>query len=81
YIFDIDDQLLAGLMVFAKKIALALGQAVPCKRVGVMVAGLEVPHAHIHLIPMQAISDLNFALAKPADNDALAEDAAKKRSH
>jgi histidine triad (HIT) family protein len=81
YIFDVDDQLLAELMVFAKKIALALGQAVPCKRVGVMVAGLEVPHAHIHLIPMQAISDLNFALAKPADNDALAEVAAKIRSH
>ena len=81
YIFDIDDPLLGGMMIFAKKIARAIEREVQCKRVGVMVAGLEVPHAHIHLIPIHRISDLNFANAKPADDDALASLAAKIRTH
>ncbi len=71
YIFDVDDDLLAGLMVFAKKVAKKIAAKVPCKRIGVMVAGLEVPHCHIHLIPMNAIKDLNFANAKPATPEEL----------
>lgn len=77
YIFDVEDDLLGDLMVFAKKIAKALKQVVPCKRVGVMVAGLEVPHTHIHLIPMDAIPDLNFANASAADSAELAALAAE----
>ncbi len=53
YLFDLDDQLLADMMVFAKKVAHALDQAIECKRVGVMVVGTEVPHAHIHLVPFK----------------------------
>ena len=60
YIFDIDDEQLAGLMVFAKKVAKAVEKAVPCKRIGVAVIGLEVPHAHVHLIPLNTVSDLSF---------------------
>ncbi len=60
YIFDLEDDLLAGLMVFAKKVGRAVEQVVPCKRIGVAVVGLEVPHAHIHLIPMNQLSDLGF---------------------
>ena len=61
YIFDVDDQLLAGMMVFAKKVARAVEKAVPCKRIGIAVLGLEVPHAHIHLIPINRLGDINFA--------------------
>ncbi len=60
YIFDMDDDLLAGLTVFAKKVAKAVETTVPCKRIGIAVIGLEVPHAHVHLIPLNAISDLSF---------------------
>ena len=59
YLFDVDDDLLGGMMVFAKKIAHAIKEEVECKRIGVMVAGLEVPHAHIHLIPIHEIPDLH----------------------
>ena len=65
YIFDMEDDDLAHLHLFAKRVAHVLGQEVPCLRIGVMVAGLEVPHAHIHLIPMQAISDLSFSNPRP----------------
>jgi histidine triad (HIT) family protein len=65
YIFDMEDDDLAHLHLFAKSVAHVLGQEVPCLRIGVMVAGLEVPHAHIHLIPMQAISDLSFTNPRP----------------
>ncbi len=71
YLFDLEDSLLAKLMSVAKRIARALKKTVPCKKVGVMVAGLEVPHAHIHLIPMDAIPDLNFANARTADPEEL----------
>lgn len=64
YIFDLDDELIAGLMVCSKKIAVALKKAVPCKRVGVAVLGLEVPHAHIHLVPLQSEGDINFSNPK-----------------
>jgi histidine triad (HIT) family protein len=65
YIFDMEDGELAHLHVFAKRVARVLGEEVDCLRIGVMVAGLEVPHAHIHLIPMQAISDLSFTNPRP----------------
>jgi histidine triad (HIT) family protein len=58
YLFDLDDETYAGLQLFAKKVALGIQKAIPCKKVGVMVLGLEVPHAHIHLVPMQSEADL-----------------------
>lgn len=64
YLFDLPDELLADLMLFAKRIAPALRQAVPCKRIGVSVIGLEVPHAHVHLIPMNSMQDVNFTQPK-----------------
>ena len=60
YIFDIDDALLGRMMAFAKRVAKAQEAVIPCKRVGVAVMGLEVPHAHIHLIPIQKESDMYF---------------------
>lgn len=76
YIFDLDDDLLQGAFVFAKQVAAMIEKAVPCERIGIMVAGLEVPHAHIHLIPINAVTDLNFANARdgdPAELAAMAE--------
>jgi histidine triad (HIT) family protein len=60
YLFDIDDDQLAGMMVFSKKVAVAIKKAIPCNRIGVAVLGLEVPHAHIHLVPMDSMEDVNF---------------------
>lgn len=60
YIFNLDDDTYAGLCAFAKKVAAALKNAVPCKRVGVAVLGMEVPHTHIHLVPLQKESDMAF---------------------
>lgn len=64
YIFDIDSDILGEMMVFAKGVAVKLKNVVPCKRIGVAVVGLEVPHAHIHLVPINAISDMNFSNPK-----------------
>jgi histidine triad (HIT) family protein len=64
YIFDIEDEMLSKMMVFAKRVAKAIEKTVPCKRIGVAVIGLEVPHAHIHLMPISAISDLGFGSPK-----------------
>ena len=64
YIFDLDDETYTGLQLFAKIVATGLKQAIPCKKVGVAVIGLEVPHAHIHLIPMNRVDDMNFARPK-----------------
>lgn len=64
YIFDLDDEALAALNVFAKKVARAIEKAVPCQRIGVSVVGLEVPHTHIHLIPLNSIGDMNFSRPK-----------------
>ena len=61
YIFDLDDTMLADMILFAKKTAKAIEKAIPCKRVGMMVIGLEVPHAHIHLIPIQKENDMSLA--------------------
>ena len=60
YIFHLDEQTYAGLWAFARKVAQAIGNAIPCKRVGVAVLGMEVPHTHIHLVPLQNEGDLNF---------------------
>jgi len=64
YIFDLDDDTLAGLQLFCKKVALAIGRSFPCERVGVAVIGLEVPHTHVHLVPMNSMDDLNFTRPK-----------------
>ena len=64
YLFDLDDDTLAGMNVFSKKVAIAIKKAVPCLRIGVEVIGLEVPHAHVHLIPMNRTEDLNFMRPK-----------------
>jgi histidine triad (HIT) family protein len=60
YIFDIDDEQLAGMILFSKKVAQAITRAIPCKRIAIGVLGLEVPHAHIHLVPMDTMEDVNF---------------------
>ena len=64
YIYDLEDEKLAGLMLFSKKVAIAIDKAVDCKRVGVAVIGLEVPHAHVHLVPLQNVGDINFSKEK-----------------
>ena len=64
YIFDVEDDILAGMMVFAKKIAKAIDKVCDCKRVGIAVLGLEVPHAHIHLIPINDLHDIEFSHPK-----------------
>ena len=78
YIFDLDDEHYAGLMIFAKIIAKALKKAIPCKRIGVTVIGLEVPHAHIHLIPINGIADMNFSLPKLKPSEQELSDVALK---
>ncbi|MGN1245518.1 MAG: HIT family protein [Muribaculaceae bacterium] len=78
YIFDLDDEEYAGLTAFAKKVAAAMKKVMPCKRIGVAVLGLEVPHTHIHLVPITKESDMNFfkeKLSLPAEE--MAEIAAK----
>ncbi len=80
YIFDMSDEHYAGLMAFAKQIEPAIRQAVPCKKVGVAVIGLEVPHAHVHLIPMNSISDMDFTHKLKPSQESLAETSAKIRS-
>lgn len=60
YIFDLGDEDLSGLVLFSKKVAVAIEKAIPCGRIGVAVIGLEVPHVHIHLVPMDRMEDLNF---------------------
>lgn len=80
YIFDLDDETLAGLHVFAKNVAQAVKKAVPCKRIGVAVIGLEVPHTHIHLVPMNSMGDINFTKPKlNPSKEALAEVAERIR--
>ena len=71
YIFRMDDQALSGLMVFAKRVAMALEQEVSCARIGVAVIGLEVPHTHVHLVPINEVGDINFK--KPPVDVAPAE--------
>lgn len=82
YIFDLDDDELAEMVVFAKHVAAAIKKAFPCRKVGMAVLGLEVPHAHIHLIPMQTEKDLNFANPKlKLADDEMAAVAARIREN
>jgi histidine triad (HIT) family protein len=82
YIFDLDDNQLSGLVLFSKKIASAIKNAFPCNRIGVAVLGLEIPHAHIHLVPMDSMEDINFKNPKlkfsPAEFSEIAEKIRKK---
>jgi histidine triad (HIT) family protein len=81
YIFDLDPELLGDLMKFAQQVAPAIKKAIPCKRVGVAVIGLEVPHAHVHLVPMNRMLDINFSQEKlTPSQESLAETAEKIRS-
>ena len=80
YLFDLSDELYTGLMAFAKHIEPAIRQAMPCKKVGVTVIGLEVPHAHVHLVPISSLNDMNFNQKLKPSQEALAETAAKIRS-
>lgn len=77
YLFDIEDQLLADLMLFAKGVALKMGKVIPCERIGVSVIGLEVPHAHVHLIPMNSLADMDFSRPKIKVEDARMQEIAK----
>lgn len=69
YIFNLDEKTYEGLWAFARKVAVAIKAAVPCKRVGVAVLGMEVPHTHIHLVPLQTEGDLDFRKVKPEVSD------------
>ena len=64
YLFDLDDSLLSDLMIFAKKVALKMERAISCERIGIAVIGLEVPHAHIHLVPLDTVGDIDFSQPK-----------------
>ena len=78
YLFDLTDEELAGIMVFSKKVAKAIRKVVPCARIGVAVIGLEVAHAHIHLVPIDGVYDIDFSKPKvklaPADFERIAEE-------
>ena len=82
YMFDLDEEEYAGLWAFARKVAMALEQAVPCKRIGIGVLGMEVPHCHIHLVPLQTEKDMAFGgpkLTLPAEEmQAIADAIAAK---
>jgi histidine triad (HIT) family protein len=81
-LFDLDEETYIGLTLFAKIVAEALGKAIPSKKVGLAVIGLEVPHAHIHLVPLQEVGDINFTRAKLSPTGAeLADTAALIRAH
>jgi histidine triad (HIT) family protein len=64
YIFDLDDETLSGLILFSKKLGKAIERVIPCQRIGVAIIGLEVPHVHVHLIPMNTMEDINFKKPK-----------------
>ncbi|MGF7216494.1 histidine triad (HIT) family protein [Spirosoma lacussanchae] len=81
YLFDLEDELYMGLMAFAKRIAPAIEKAILCKRIGVAVVGLEVPHAHVHLIPLNSMADMNFSNKMKPSQEELAETAALIRQH
>lgn len=81
YIFDLSTELYAGLLTFAKSLVPAIEAAVPCKRVGMAVVGLEVPHAHVHLIPLNSIGDMDFTSKIQIPSEELAQIAADIRRH
>ncbi len=80
YIFDLEDELYEGLMKFSKQVAAAVEKAIPCKRIGVAVVGLEVPHVHVHLIPLNSMADMNFNNKLKMSQGELAEIAAQIRA-
>lgn len=80
YIFDIEDEELGALLVFAKKVGLAIEKVISCKRIGITVIGLEVPHAHVHLIPLNTLYDMDFKQPKLSfSNEEFLETAEKIR--
>ena len=81
YIFDMEDEALKNMIVFAKKIAIAIKKAVPCERIGMTVIGLEVPHAHIHLSPINSVNDMDFRNAKTLSNDEMENIAARIKAN
>ena len=82
YVFDLDDNQLAGLILFSKKVAAAIKSVIPCNRIGIAILGLEVPHAHVHLVPMDTMEDINFKNPKlkfsPEEFKATAEKISKR---
>jgi len=78
YIFDIDDNLIKDYMVFAKRVAKAIKKVIPCQKIGVTVIGLEVPHAHIHLVPIESIYDMDFKRNKLKLSETEFEDIASR---
>ncbi len=80
YIFDVEDDLFAGLNLFAKKVAIKMKRVLPCERIGVTVIGLEVPHAHIHLIPINSVADMDFSKPKKKFDSLELENIAKSIS-
>lgn len=82
YYFDLDDELLSALTIFSKKVAHAIKQEIPCLRVGVCVVGLEIPHAHVHLIPLNSMGDINFSKPKlKLSQEEMASIASRIASH
>jgi len=81
YIFDLQDEELQGLIVFAKKIAIAIKKSIECERIGMTVIGLEVPHTHIHLSPINSINDLDFRNTKGISKERMLEIADKIKSN
>lgn len=81
YIFDLDDDELSGLIVFSKKIAIAIKKSIPCERIGMTVIGLEVPHTHIHLSPISSVHDLDFRNTKKLSKEEMEEIAEKIKSN
>lgn len=80
YIFDLDEEQYTGLMQFAKRVAAAVERAIPCKRIGMAVVGLEVPHTHVHLIPLQSMDDMRFSNNLQFSDEEMAEIAARIRA-
>jgi histidine triad (HIT) family protein len=80
-VFDLDDDALSGLMIFSKKVANAIKKAVVCKRVGISVIGLEVPHVHVHLIPINIMDDMSFDSKIKLTNDQFVEIMNKIKSY
>lgn len=82
YIYDLDDETLSGLFLFSKRIAKAIEKAVPCLRIGIAVIGLEVPHTHVHLCPLNSLHDLDFSKPKKQfSREEFEATAARIRSH
>jgi histidine triad (HIT) family protein len=81
YLFDLPDELLGDLMAFAKRVGRAIETEVPCARIGVAVVGLEVPHAHVHLIPIEGVMDMDFSRRVETSDAELADLAVRIRTH